>query len=307
MNSLAFKLFLLTGVELIIYTSLLLWNSVTLTFAIPFAILMILAVRTFLVILSFIIAWIYRSPAPPALQLSFGQMVKLVWTEWWAFLATNLIMQPLEPWLIARQPSATTDHNEIPVILVHGLNCNGGYWWPMYRFLQKQGITQLFTLNMEPIFDDIEHFAQQLARRVEEVCAISQTDQVILVGHSMGGLVSRVYYHRYGGKKRIAKIITLGSPHHGSILAWLLWGRNLQQMRPNDPWLNELNQLEQQVGALPLTSIYSYHDNLVAPQESSVLPSAKNIPTSGIGHLSMTFSPVFQQWVYREIKNHQTQ
>ncbi|OQW92063.1 MAG: hypothetical protein BWK79_15480 [Beggiatoa sp. IS2] len=248
MNSLAFKLAVQTIIELVLYTSLFLWNGVTLIFAIFLAILVLLGIRTFLVILSFIIAWIYRSPAPPAMQLGLGQTIKMVLIELWAFLLTTLVVQTLEYWLVERQPpdnSSSSLLGRLPVILVHGLNCNSGYWWVMHRYLKKRGITQLFTINLEPVFDDIENFAQQLARRVEEVCTISQSERVILVGHSMGGLVSRVYYHRYGGKKRIAKIITIGSPHHGSQHARLLWGKNLRQMRLNNAWLNELNQLQE--------------------------------------------------------------
>jgi hypothetical protein len=41
---------------------------------------------------------------------------------------------------------------------------------------------------------------------------------------------------------------------------------------------------------VPMTSIYSCHDNFVAPQDSSVLAGAKNVPLTGIGHLSLLFS-----------------
>lgn len=42
-----------------------------------------------------------------------------------------------------------------------------------------------------------------------------------IVAHSMGGLVARIYVHKYGGAKRVNRIITLGTPHLGSAEA--LW------------------------------------------------------------------------------------
>jgi triacylglycerol esterase/lipase EstA (alpha/beta hydrolase family) len=103
---------------------------------------------------------------------------------------------------------------------------------------------------------------------------------LILVGHSMGGLVSRAYLRR-NGKARVAKLVTLGTPHRGSQLAKLGMGENGRQMVPGSAWLGGLNAS----GAVPLpaatVSIYSCHDNYVMPQDSSVLEGAKIVPLAG--------------------------
>lgn len=44
--------------------------------------------------------------------------------------------------------------------------------------------------------------------------------KVQLVAHSMGGLVSLVYLHEYGGIDRVSKLITLGTPYLGAIDAF---------------------------------------------------------------------------------------
>lgn len=38
-----------------------------------------------------------------------------------------------------------------------------------------------------------------------------------IVAHSMGGLVSHIYLRKYGGDKRVSKLVTLGTPHLGSV------------------------------------------------------------------------------------------
>jgi len=44
-------------------------------------------------------------------------------------------------------------------------------------------------------------------------------DSIVFVAHSMGGLVARKYVVDYGGHSRTKRLITLATPHHGSVLA----------------------------------------------------------------------------------------
>ena len=65
----------------------------------------------------------------------------------------------------------------------------------------------------------------------------------MIVAHSMGGLVARAYLRRHGGAQ-VARVITLGTPHHGTALANLAPGSNARQMsRPGgqpNAWLAQL-------------------------------------------------------------------
>jgi triacylglycerol esterase/lipase EstA (alpha/beta hydrolase family) len=107
----------------------------------------------------------------------------------------------------------------------------------------------------------------------------------------MGGLASRAYLRRYG-KSKVARLVTLGSPHQGTLLARLGLGPNARQMRIGNPWLVALGA----AGAVPLpqgsVSIFSHHDNYVYPQETrSRLEGATNVAIGGVSHLGMAFSP----------------
>jgi len=86
------------------------------------------------------------------------------------------------------------------------------------------------------------------------------------------------------GSERVARLITIGAPHHGSMLAHTFPGRCLAQMRPGNPWLVELNRDESAVPRVPIACIWSRHDSMVAPQASSVLGNAENIALVGIAH-----------------------
>jgi hypothetical protein len=50
-----------------------------------------------------------------------------------------------------------------------------------------------------------------------------------------------------------------------------------------------------------ITSIYTHHDNIIAPQTSSVLPGARNIEFGGVGHVALGSNPRILAAVMREI------
>ena len=103
----------------------------------------------------------------------------------------------------------------------------------------------------------------------------------------MGGVASRAYLRRHGIAK-VARLVTLGSPHRGTRLARLGLGPNARQMRLGSDWLNALK------APLPAASvsIYSLHDNYVYPQQAcSTLDGAANMAIGGVGHLGMALSP----------------
>ena len=61
-------------------------------------------------------------------------------------------------------------------------------------------------------------------------------------------------------------------------------------MRRGSPWLERLARDEGSGWRVPMVSIYSCHDNLVAPQDSCRLDHAVNVPLAAIGHLTLPFS-----------------
>jgi pimeloyl-ACP methyl ester carboxylesterase len=116
----------------------------------------------------------------------------------------------------------------------------------------------------------------------------------------MGGLVARAYLRRFGAV-RVAKLITIGAPHHGSMHAWSFPGMCLAQMRPGNAWLTDLNRDENRAAPVPITSIWSRHDSMVAPQASSVLDNAENIALVGIAHNALLGDQRVMELVAREV------
>ena len=238
-----------------------------------------LAPVVLLVTVSFVLSWIWRTPRPPQAQLDLAGMARLFIGEVFAVAASWPLIALHR--LVMRDPDPAPA--QLPIVLVHGVLVNDGVWFMMRRYLARHGIGAVYTVNYGPPYGDIDHFAEQLSVKIESVCAATGAARVLIVGHSMGGLVARAYL-RQRGPARIERIITLGTPHHGSVLAWIYVGRCLAQMRPGNAWLAELNREETKPSPVPIVSIWSRHDSLVVPQASSELACAENVAVMGVGH-----------------------
>lgn len=233
-----------------------------------------------------VLSRVFASPAPPGLKTgAWGGMLTFA-EETRAFFLLSRVYMPFEAfWLGPDAPAAGDGRPR--VLLVHGYLCNRGFWIWLAPRLARAG-WRVATITLEPPFADIERFADALHERIERLTAESGGQPVLLVGHSMGGLVSRAYLRRYGAE-RVSRLITLGSPHSGTRLASFGLGRNARQMEVGNAWLAELNAAPLPV---PATAVWSAHDTIVAPQDSARLPGAREIAVGGIGHLAMAFSPV---------------
>jgi triacylglycerol lipase len=203
---------------------------------------------------------------------------------------------PFEQW-ISPQPAS------LPVLLVHGWGCNSGYWRSMSRVLRQNRISHR-AVDLEPVLAGIDAYSPVIHQAVEALCEASGSERIIIVAHSMGGLAARAYLRDYGSA-RVAKVVTLATPHHGTGLANYAPGLNCQQMRwigsssagTPSAWLQQLESSETAELRSLFISIYSQHDNIVAPSSSPQLDGAVNIGFPAIGHVAMALHPAIHACV----------
>lgn len=231
---------------------------------------------------------------PPVVRLRLVAM-EIIWTA-----LTYSVLMPF-PRLFSRADSRLpANAGTLPVLLVHGYICNSGVWASMRRFLEANGVPA-YTHDLEPLYAGIDDYVPGLARRIEDICRAAGAQRLVVVAHSMGGLAARACLSARGSD-RVAKLITLGTPHHGTRTAPMGLGPNARQMEPGSAWLESLARAESLGIPALITSIYSSDDNVVVPQDSSVLDQARNVRLSGIGHVSLPFSRIVQEAVLKEIR-----
>ena len=234
---------------------------------------------------NFVMASRAASPTPPAYRLGVGARLRMLAEE---FRASMLVTS----WHVPRGCARMTVHPHgayVPVLLVHGYGCNSGYWAHLVPLLDREGISHA-GVDLEPVAGSIDDYAPLLEERVQALCAATGAARIAIVAHSMGGLAARAWMRRYGSA-RVARVITLGTPHHGTALARFGPGANAVQMRREGPWLRDLAASEGPDVRARIVSIYTHHDNIVAPQDSSVLPGARNIAFGGVGHVALGSNP----------------
>jgi hypothetical protein len=95
---------------------------------------------------------------------------------------------------------------------------------------------------------------------------------------------------RQGGDARVESLVTLGTPHSGSVLAHVLPTPLIRQLRPGSPLLRELE--EPAPGCrTPVTAVYSDLDQVVLPTASGRCEhpdlTTRNVLVRGVGHMSL--------------------
>lgn len=223
--------------------------------------------------------------------------------EWLAFLALYVVIQPFERAWMGDDAVERIAPGHVPVLLIHGYMCNRGIWWWLRRKLRAKSLI-IGTINLEPPYEQIDILADQLHDRIETLCSDTEATRVALVSHSMGGLVARAYLRKYGSA-RVARLVTLACPHHGTYIARYGIGQNAREMEPDSTWMQNLQLSEP--GA-PTLCIWSPADNFIAPQDSGRLAKARDKMVPGLGHLTELFSPAVLNILVSEFghgSNHQ--
>ena len=254
--------------------------------------------RLYLTTVSHVLAWLSSRGRAVRAQDRGGwsDKNKALWRE---FVARQICFgwsQAFPHLALGGEPCGGPDG--VPILLVHGHFSNRGLWVKFRRRIAAAGLAPVYTISLTPWFGDLDEFAVQLAARIETICAETGATQVTLIGHSMGGLVCRRYLTMRSGS-RVARLVTLGTPHHGSYYSRWLLGRNAQQMRIGSDWLDSLARAEASMLRPPTLCLCSLFDEIISPPESGMLAWAQNVPINAVGHFGLVFSEVAASEVIR--------
>lgn len=209
-----------------------------------------------------------------------------------ASVVTHLVRYPTA---IGRQWVAPADglspgHCE-PIVLVPGLADNFAVFTGLRRALDGCGAGPVVSYGYSPLLGDVRSAATDLARHVEQVCAVTGARRVNLVGHSLGGLIARYYVQRLGGHSRVRSVVTVATPHRGTLTAWLLSPLPLvRQLRPGSDLLAEL--------AAPAPGCSTRFVTFSSDADAVILPARNaqiehpdlavhNLVVPGLGHLTL--------------------
>jgi pimeloyl-ACP methyl ester carboxylesterase len=84
---------------------------------------------------------------------------------------------------------------------------SGSYYFDIYQNSEE-------TVILETQSDSLDSYALRLSELIDEVKAETGKDKVVIVAHSMGGLVARKYLQIFGDDD-VFELIMIGTPNHG--------------------------------------------------------------------------------------------
>lgn len=219
----------------------------------------------------------------PVARIGVLDGVRVWWQETWrSFTVFNIDQAwranfPERP--LVRDPQRPA------VLLVHGYMCNRATWRPwLFGALPERW--NIATVNLEPVYCPVERYAEVLHGAIEKLRAASGAERVTLVCHSMGGLAARAYLRAHG-PHAVGRVVTIDTPHHGTVFARFASGHNARQMRSASDYVRSLAESAEPV---EFVCFASQHDNLIVPREAQVLAGAEAVWFEKIGHLAMTAS-----------------
>ncbi len=185
-----------------------------------------------------------------------------------------------------------------PILLVHGYLHDASAWAYHKKKLQKEGFGPVYTINLGSPFSSIALLAEKVRKKALEIQKNEGRSDLILIGHSMGGLVSAFYATQLAPSGKVTDVITIGSPLQGTYMASIGIGANAKEMRRGSLFVKKLQKAMTENQTIRFCHIASSTDALILPQDSAISSAAdaKTALLDGVGHVALLYSSrVFRQ------------
>lgn len=172
-----------------------------------------------------------------------------------------------------------------PVLLIPGYGGNTRSLEQLAIVLRADGHTAEVVTAVGDGTGDLRAQARNLARAAERAVAAG-APSVDVVGYSAGGVVARIWITELGGARIARRVITLGSPHHGTQVAAIgaaftpsSCPTACRQLVPDSPLLGGLRPLPP---GTRWVSLWTRNDDTVTPPASARLDGALNVELQSV-------------------------
>ena len=175
--------------------------------------------------------WERITPLLPEKLRIAANWVQTIVTETFGVIALGVMFPFNSTWFDPKKKE-DCDPNQTPILMIHGFMGSGNNWEYHRHLLHKNGHKNVFTVNLGSPFKSIsaepekpgESYAEAVEKKVAEIKRLTGRDDLIIVGHSMGGLVGKQYIYNHAEKQGVKVLgeISMGTPHNGTKMAKLV-------------------------------------------------------------------------------------
>ncbi|OZD70711.1 lipase [Rhodococcus sp. 05-340-1] len=176
-----------------------------------------------------------------------------------------------------------------PVLLVPGFGGSTDALEVLAAELRDDGRDATVVVLPDGGVGDLTVQAQTLRDAVDAALTRTGATSVDVVGYSAGGVVARIWATDLGGAEQARRIVTLGSPHHGTQVAAVAaqfvpdqCAAACQQLAPDSSVLTALNSGDETPEGPQWVSIWTELDQVVTPPNSAQLDGAIDIPVQSV-------------------------
>jgi triacylglycerol esterase/lipase EstA (alpha/beta hydrolase family) len=152
------------------------------------------------------------------------------------------------------------------------------------RFLIARGAVA-WTGSLARPHEDLTKHAEVLEAKIDALRRATQADEIDLVCHGLGGLAAAWLLRHRDGPHGVRRLVTIGTPWHGTKMAAFLPGRASVEVRPGSHHLDELVP-----PPLPTVTIWCPDDPDVVPAASAVVDPHTAVAIEGAGHAGLLMS-----------------
>lgn len=184
-------------------------------------------------------------------------------------------------------PGART-YGPRPVIVLHGYAMNRANFLPLAFRISRAGLGPVFGFEYWTL-GRTAAAARRLGWFIDEVRVATGSEQVDVIGHSMGGMVGRYFVSLAGGDGVVRHLITIGSPHSGTEVSRLGIGRPMRELVLGSPLLTRLAAAPPPVKTR-ITVVWSRGDALVPGARQLAVPGAETVMFDDLGHVALLTS-----------------
>ena len=170
-----------------------------------------------------------------------------------------------------------------PVIVVPGYAGTASDLDPLVGQLRQDGRTVVAFQPTQGGTGDLRVQARRLADLADRTMERADADSVDVVGYSAGGVIARLFVRDEGGASVVRRVLTVGSPHHGTEVAAIAQDvaggcpAACEQLATGSDLLRRLNAGDETPAGPRWITVRTDVDRTVTPSDSAELEGALNI------------------------------
>jgi len=210
------------------------------------------------------------------------------------FLYIVLFFSLVLGYFIPLNKTINNGKKKFPIVLVHGLLNQNLLYYFFKKHLEKQGY-QVYMPNIGLLTGDISKSAHKLS----DFFAKKSISNAILIGASMGGVVSLYYLQELDGWNKVKKLITIGSPFKCFPMGKFIYFIKSARQISNDSFLTKLLSKKNKFKKKTIC-ISSCYDEVV-PANCAKIDGTINETINIIGHINLI---AFSELIYKKVDNY---